>query len=96
MRIRGALCFEPKPKFSLYNYILSFDKNVSYLVASVTCSYYELDGLMLGVKYYFRVAAITPDEAIDFSALALKIVLMGRVIACCCKSSAKSFSRASI
>ena len=54
---------------------LPLDESGWTLVANGTRSYYELGGLTVGAKYYFRVAAITPDETTDFSAPVLKIVV---------------------
>lgn len=45
------------------------------LVATGTRSYYEITGLTVGGKYYFRVAAVTPDGTTDFSAPVLKVVV---------------------
>jgi hypothetical protein len=36
---------------------------------------YELTGLSVTGKYYFRVAAITPGGTMDFSAPVLKVVV---------------------
>jgi hypothetical protein len=40
-----------------------------------TRSYYELTGLTVTAKYYFRVAAVTPEGTTDFSAPVLKVVV---------------------
>lgn len=45
------------------------------LVATGTRSYYEITGLTVGSKYYFRVAAVTPDGTTDFSAPVSKVVV---------------------
>jgi hypothetical protein len=45
------------------------------LVATGTRSYHEISGLTVGGKYYFRVAAVTPDGTADFSAPVLKVVV---------------------
>jgi len=40
-----------------------------------TRSYYELTGLTVASKYYFRVAAVTPDGTSDFCAPVMKVVV---------------------
>lgn len=40
-----------------------------------TRSNYELSGLAVASKYYFRVAAVTPDGTSDFSSPVMKVVI---------------------
>ena len=40
-----------------------------------TRSFYEMTGLTVAAKYYFRVAAVTPDGTSDFSAPVLKVIV---------------------
>lgn len=39
-----------------------------------TQSYFQLSGLMVASKYFFRVAAIKPDGITDFTAPVMKVV----------------------
>ncbi len=45
------------------------------MAGSSTRASFELTGLNVSSKYYFRVAAITPDGMTDFSAPVLKVVV---------------------
>lgn len=45
------------------------------MVDSSTRASYDLSGLAVATKYYFRVAAVTPDGVTDFSAPVMKIVI---------------------
>ncbi len=47
-----------------------------WILAGVcTCASFEINGLTVATKYYFRVAAVTPDGAQDFSAPVMKVVV---------------------
>jgi hypothetical protein len=45
------------------------------LAATSTQSTYELSGLAVATKYYFRMAAITPSGQTDYTAAVLKVVV---------------------
>jgi hypothetical protein len=45
------------------------------LAGSNTQASFEISGLAVGSKYYFRVAAITPDGVTDFIASVMKVVV---------------------
>ena len=45
------------------------------MAGSSTQASFEISGLAVGSKHYFRVAAITPDGVTDFSAPVLKVVV---------------------
>ena len=52
------------------------DNEVDWITAATTTrASYELTGLEVTARYYFRVAAVTPDGTTDFSAPVLKVVM---------------------
>ena len=52
------------------------DDDSSWILAGVcTCASFEISGLTIASKYYFRVAAVTPDGAQDFSGPVMKVVV---------------------
>jgi hypothetical protein len=55
--------------------VLPTDESGWSIIGQSTRAYYDLTGLTVGAKYYFRVAAVTPDGTTDFTAAVLKIVI---------------------
>ena len=52
------------------------ETEAGWLIAgSSTQASFEISGLAIGSKHYFRVAAITPDGVTDFSAPVMKVVV---------------------
>ena len=52
------------------------DDDSGWILAGVcTRASFEISGLTVASKYYFRVAAVTPDGAQDFSAPVMKVVV---------------------
>jgi hypothetical protein len=45
------------------------------IVGHSTHTYFQVTNLTTAAKYYFRVAAITPDGTLDFTAAVMKVVV---------------------